>query len=202
MSYVKEKMQLILRVLLVLTICYGFIALFSSEANAATNSYKTIKTGSCYLKSGTTYEIPFSTTKKLIFVMDVQIDDTNFPTEGGFQIILKKRDSDINIQNDKESLAYESAFYSWYVSDGYFQDAGQYTYYIKNTSDEDWRIKYKLVSYSKVAKKASMKKKASGKSGNWIKIGKVGPGYPGWKKSIKSVSFSNKKIVKYFQNEK
>lgn len=182
--------------IMIFSVC--LISLFFFESNAfskSTKSYVKIASSSAYIESGETLTIPFKTTKRRIFVMKIEIDDCNRPTEGGFKLQLKNSNGKL-IQNDKVSLEDYSSYYHWFYSDGFFQKAGKYNYYIKNTSDEDWKVKYTLVSYSKIAKKASMKKSVSGKRGDWIKIGKVGPGYP----AIKSIKFSNKKIVKYYDN--
>ena len=176
----------------------SFPTTLSAEAETTANSYKRIKTGSRYLESGESVKIPFSTSNKMIFVMDLEIENCHQPVDGGVQLVLNKAGSNKKLQNDKENLEDYTYFNSWYYSNGYFQKAGKYVYSIRNTSDEDWIINYKLVGYSKIAKKASVKKKATGERGEWIKIGRVGPGYMGYGKAIKSVKFSNNNIVKYF----
>ena len=63
--------------------------------------------------------------------------------------------------------------------------------YIETLADAFYSVEYCLLSYSKFATKATMKKKVTKKGGSWVKIGKFGEGLPHFKK----ISYGKKKIV-------
>lgn len=190
-----KKLLSVLNIVAIMVFFTVAIATYSAKSQAATQTMETISSRTVTIESGDKVEIPFKISAKRIFVMDIAIDDCEDVTTGGIRISLKNSKGK-RLQNDKVSLEDNDQYYSWFYSNGYFQKAGKYTYYIENTSDEDWKVKYTLVAFSKFAEKARLNK-ATVTRGSWVKVGKIGPGYP----HAAVVSFSNKKVIKWWDTD-
>ena len=150
--------------------------------------------------SSSSITVKFTTKKRMIFAVPIKItidtDDNLYVSKGGIRIILKDKygsiiqNDFINLKNYRNGDVYES----WFYSDGFFQPAGQYTYTIKWTADEDCFVDFSVVGYTKFAKTGKLKKSVSKRSGNWVKIGKISGGLP----HVKYISIKKKKIAPFW----
>ena len=147
--------------------------------------------------SSSSVTLHFRTNRKMIFMVPIKItvdtDDALFVSKGGIRVILQNNKGDV-LQNDFISLkgyGNGDVHETWLYSDGFFHSAGTYTYTIQWSADEDCDVECSVIGYTKFAKKAKFKKKASKRSGNWVKIGKIKGGLP----YIKKFKTTNKKAI-------
>ena len=116
--------------------------------------------------------------------------------EGGVRIVLKNSAGRV-LQNDFINLkGYTTGdtYENWFYSDAFFVGPGTYTYTIINTASDEIYAEYSILSYLKRAATATIKQKASVRSGYWIKVGRLGEGCP----LLKSVYFSDETIIPYY----
>ena len=136
--------------------------------------------------------ITFTTTNRMMFTVPVKISTSGYITKGGVRIILKNS-SGMELQNDLVNLKGYSVgdtYEDWFYDDAFFVSPGTYTYTIKNVSDDTINITYSIYSYLKKSTSASINKNVSVKSGNWVKIGKVGEGCP-----LTQVTYPSNKVI-------
>lgn len=118
-------------------------------------------------------------------------------SSGGFRV--KVYDDDWNcIQNDYCSLkgmTDEETWSAWFYTDNYkLLPPGDYYVKIVNTSNAKLKVSLTVNGYSQTAKKASMKKNCSVRSGRVVKLGKLTEGLP----VVKSITFSKKSQVLWY----
>ena len=80
------------------------------------------------------------------------------------------------IQNDFVNLYQLEAndtYETWLYNDGLFIDKGQYTYKVICKADYPLRINAKVIAYTTIAKKASIKTSVSTTESSWVKVGKI-----------------------------
>ena len=144
-----------------------------------------------------TVSVTFTTTENMIFVVPIEGEvkgDSSTYIKGGLRLQLRNAKGTL-IQNDYYNMnGYEDGGWidTWYYSDNYFQPPGKYTYTLTYSGNENFNVKFSVAGFTGFAQKASVKKKVSKASDNWVKIGYVGPGYP----QVKG-SFSKKSVVPY-----
>ena len=118
-------------------------------------------------------------------------------SSGGFRV--KVYDDNWNcIQNDYCSLkgmTDEETWSAWFYTDNYkLLPPGDYNVKIVNTSNAKLKVSLTVNGYSQTAKKASMKKSCSVRSGYEVKLGKLTEGLP----VVKSITFSKKSQVLWY----
>ena len=118
-------------------------------------------------------------------------------SSGGFRV--KVYDDDLKcIQNDYYSLkgmTDEETWSAWFYTDNYkLLPPGDYYVKIVNTSNAKLKMSLAVNGYSQTAKKASMKKSCSIRSGRVLKLGKLTEGLP----VVKSITFSKKSQVMWY----
>ena len=136
-----------------------------------------------------------------INVDNVETDGNEYVSSGKVRFRIYDNDDNLvdeytyNAKGDVSGEDYDGWFYL-----GEKLSSGDYTLkvsgsgtmeYYSGDSEASYHVDCEIKSYKSFAKRATIKKKASGKGGSWIKIGKFESGLP----HFKSIKFSNKKAV-------
>lgn len=140
----------------------------------------------------------FTTANRMMFIIPIKATAEGKITKGGIRVILEDS-AGKKLQNDlinMKGYEYGEYYETWLYDDALFVGPGTYTYTIKNTSDNYIDVKYSVLSYLKIADSASVKDSVNAKSGQWVKIGKIGEGCP-----LGDISLSDKSVLTYYDIE-
>lgn len=180
--------------IIMITLIAANISLFMYAETDAMSVEKTITPDTTKtLHSGKSFEITFTTFDSMVFMLPITITSRDDIRSGGFRIILKDENGVVH-QDDSEGLSgynYDDVYESWFFNDEFILPKGTYTYTVTNTSNGSFKCEYSISGFTKISDKASIKKNVSGKSGTWVRIGKLGAGLPFYD----HVKTSNKKVA-------
>ncbi|MBR3126037.1 MAG: hypothetical protein IKF42_11545 [Mogibacterium sp.] len=190
---ISKGKKIILSSCISIFLCICFLYLCSLQVSAST--YNVVANGEVTVESGQTAEVPFELSSKK-YVRTLAIPDSlansSKVTSGKLEVSIVKNSGKV-IKKYAPSLEGVRLGDDWwiYTSTDKAINKGQYLVRVKNTTNLPLEVDLTVRAYSRVASKASIKKKRSVVRGNWIKIGKISNGLPYYK----SIKPGSKKII-------
>lgn len=138
----------------------------------------------------------FTTKQKMMFVVPITIDSPDGSER--FRLVLKDANGKVH-QNDivsTEGYGSYDTYDGWYYNDTFLVPAGTYTYTLEITQGGYSYVTYSILGFLARSTSATIKSHITTQSGKWIKIGKLGAGYP-----MFSLSTSNSNIINNYEFE-